>query len=207
MKKLLVLLFSLFLLSSSSVFADDISDFEIEGISIGDSLLDYMTEDEILKEIELNKDNYYFLKEPHKFTEIYIRKDYPIYDVVSVFIKNNSSNQFISVRDEKFIILSVRGMTKYNEDFDTCILRRDEIHDILSKMFPNQKKIKEVFDHPEETSGNSIIDSVSFNFVSGDQATIKCNDWEENFRIDNNYFEGLSVEMLSDEILSWISDQ
>ena len=34
------------LLFSSSVVAEDISDFEIEGISIGDSLLDYMTEDE-----------------------------------------------------------------------------------------------------------------------------------------------------------------
>ena len=55
MKKLLILLFSIFFLSSHSVFADDISDFQIEGISIGDSLLDYMTEDEILKEIEINK--------------------------------------------------------------------------------------------------------------------------------------------------------
>ena len=51
MKKLLILLFSIFLLSSPSVFADDISDFEIEGMSIGDSLLDYMTEEKILKEI------------------------------------------------------------------------------------------------------------------------------------------------------------
>ena len=29
--------------------ADDIVDFEIEGISVGDSLLDYYTEEEILK--------------------------------------------------------------------------------------------------------------------------------------------------------------
>ncbi len=56
MKKLLILLFSLFFLSSPSVFADDISDFQIEGISIGDSLLDYMTEEEILEEIERTKD-------------------------------------------------------------------------------------------------------------------------------------------------------
>ena len=62
MKKLLVLLFSLFFLFSHSVFADDISDFVIEGISIGDSLLDYMTEDEILKEIERNKSGYSNLK-------------------------------------------------------------------------------------------------------------------------------------------------
>ena len=74
MKKLLILLFSFFLLSSSSVFADDISDFEIEGISIGDSLLDYMTEEEIIDEIEKNKDNYYYLYEPNKYGEVYLRK-------------------------------------------------------------------------------------------------------------------------------------
>ena len=38
MKKLLILLFSLFFLSSPSVFADDFSDFMIEGMGIGDSL-------------------------------------------------------------------------------------------------------------------------------------------------------------------------
>ena len=51
MKKILILLFSLFFLNSTSVIADDISDFSIEGISIGDSLLDYMSEEEILKDI------------------------------------------------------------------------------------------------------------------------------------------------------------
>ena len=56
MKKLLILLF---FLSSTSVFADDISDFEIEGISIGDSLLDYMTEEEILKQIELKENDFH----------------------------------------------------------------------------------------------------------------------------------------------------
>ena len=76
MKKLLVLLFSLFLLSSPSVFADDISDFSIEGISLGDSLLDYMTEEEILKEIETNKDYYLNLKEPYKYAEVYLFKDF-----------------------------------------------------------------------------------------------------------------------------------
>ena len=35
--------------------ADDISDFEIEGMSIGDSALDFFTESEILK----NRQNYY----------------------------------------------------------------------------------------------------------------------------------------------------
>ena len=65
MKKLLILLFSFLLLSSPSVLADDISDFEIEGISIGDSLLDYMTEDEILKGMEVTKDYYLSVSYTH----------------------------------------------------------------------------------------------------------------------------------------------
>ena len=39
------------LLFSSSVFADAISDFEIEGMSLGDSLLDYFNEKEIKNNI------------------------------------------------------------------------------------------------------------------------------------------------------------
>ena len=39
------------LLFSSSVFADEISNFEIEGISVGDSLLDYFSEEEIRNNI------------------------------------------------------------------------------------------------------------------------------------------------------------
>ena len=61
MKKLstyfLLILFSF----SAPSFADDISDFQIEGISIGDSLLDYMSKKEILSEIEINKSTYNYL--------------------------------------------------------------------------------------------------------------------------------------------------
>ncbi len=40
------------LLLSSSVLAEDISDFEIEGMSIGDSLLQYYSEEDINKNFE-----------------------------------------------------------------------------------------------------------------------------------------------------------
>ena len=48
MKKLLgIVVLGLFLITPSQ--ADDISDFEIEGMSIGDSLLDYFSESKIKK--------------------------------------------------------------------------------------------------------------------------------------------------------------
>ena len=48
MKTLLTLFVLLF---SSLMFADDISDFQIEEMSIGDSLLDYYSKDEIINRI------------------------------------------------------------------------------------------------------------------------------------------------------------
>jgi len=54
MKKLLgILVLGLFLITPSQ--ADDIKDFEIEGMSIGDSLLDYFS----ANEIKNNKKDYY----------------------------------------------------------------------------------------------------------------------------------------------------
>ena len=51
--------------------ADEISDFQIEGISIGDSLLDHYSEEEILKEIERNLNFYVTQGLDNTFVEVY----------------------------------------------------------------------------------------------------------------------------------------
>ena len=79
----LVLVFSL----QSLTKADDIRDFEIEGMSIGDSLLDYMNKNEIQKEIESNRYMYSYLTD--KFGEVYLlNKKFENYEFVSVFVKS-----------------------------------------------------------------------------------------------------------------------
>ena len=68
-----------FLFFSSSVVAENISDFEIEGISIGDSLLDFFTENEIKNAIQdySYNDNKFitveFYQHPSKFREVLFR--------------------------------------------------------------------------------------------------------------------------------------
>ena len=54
MKKFLAILILILTFQTPS-WADDIRDFQIEGMSIGDSLLDYFSEEEIKK----NEVNYY----------------------------------------------------------------------------------------------------------------------------------------------------
>jgi hypothetical protein len=207
MKKLLILLFSLFFLSSHSVVADDISDFSIEGISVGDSLLDYMTKEEILQAIEKNKGRYLYLKEPNKYIQIVMRKDYPTYDYITVMIQNNSSNKYVIDKNEKYTILSVRGYTKYIENFDACIQEKDEIVEVLSGMFPNTQKIDQIKKYSADPSGDSILKIYAFEFDSGASIDVYCENLEETYRIKGNFVEGLNVGLLLPEIGRWLRDK
>jgi hypothetical protein len=206
MKKLLVLLFSLLFLSSPSVFAEDISDFQIEGISIGDSLLDYMTEDEILEEIELNKNAYSHLNESNKYAEVFLSKYLPTYDALSVFVNNNSSSKYVTNKNEKYIIQSVSGKISYGSDIESCFQKKDEIEDELSKVFSNAEKWEIVFKSQIDPSGNSNIDAIYFDFDIDGRASVKCYNYDEKFRIKNNRSDYLEVSVDSVEIISWISD-
>ena len=64
MKKLSTYLFLILFSFSAPSFGDDISDFQIEEMSIGDSLLDYFSEDVIKNNI---RKNYYKYKSNKKF--------------------------------------------------------------------------------------------------------------------------------------------
>ena len=208
MKKLLVLLFSLFFLSSPSVFAYDISDFEIDGISIGDSLLDYMTKEEILEEIELNKDMYSHLKEPNKYNEVFKFSNVKTYDVISFFLKNNATNKYITdkSKNEKYEIVGIRGRIDYIEDFYGCIRERDEIAEVLSIMFSDVQKRELSKKAAADPSGNSVVDFVYFNLDSGEQIAVYCLDYEENYRIKNNFSEGLHMTIHTAENKSWLQN-
>ena len=208
-KKLLILLFSLFFLSSPSVFADDISDFQIEGISIGDSLLDYMTEDEILKEIELNKNDYLHLKESNKYVEIYsnnqLENNFTTFEYLSFYVKHNETNKYITNKNEKFTILSIRGLIRYVEDFENCIQKSVEIAEVLSRMFLSAEKDEWEGIHGVDPSGRSKTKTISF-YIDPNFIDLQCSDYEENFRKEGNYSEGFSISILTKAISDWGSD-
>ena len=206
MKKLLALIFSLFFFISPSVFADDISDFKIEGISIGDSLLDYMTVEEILEEIEYRKDWYSHLNEPNKYAEVYTWKNLSTYDAISLIIKNTSTSQYISNKNEKYTIQSIFGRTVFTEDFDGCIQKRNEIEKEVSKIFSNTQRYEDAFKHSADPSGRSIIDAVYFEFDSGAIAELSCYDYEETLRISKNWYDILVVGIRSKEVRSWLNN-
>ena len=84
---ILVLIFSF----QSWAKADDIRDFEMEGMSIGDSLLDYFNE-------EIIKNSYSGAQYPNKEFIIYYFNNLPnftTYDAVTVAVKANDKNYYI----------------------------------------------------------------------------------------------------------------
>ena len=197
MKKLLIVLFSLFvLLFSSSVVAEDISDFQIEGMSVGDSLLDYMSEEKIKTEIKENRYMYNHLTE--EFGEVYIFEVLETYDKISFFVKTD---------DEKFIIYQIRGSIAYEEDINGCHKKQNEIVEEFSNIFKQAIKDKGSFKHRIDPTGRSTVDDVTFKFESGDSIVVLCTDFEENLRNKNNWTEGLSVAIDTVEIYNWFHPQ
>ena len=118
--KRLLLIFILTLSFQSLTNADDISDFEIEGISIGDSLLDFASEEKI-KSIKA-RDQY-----PNDKFIIYI---------VDKLIKTTRYSQ-LSVttkkNDKKYIVSSFSGSI-YFENLNECLKNKKQIRSDVEKL-------------------------------------------------------------------------
>ena len=194
MKKLSTYLFLILFSFSASSFSSDISEFEIEGIGIGKSLLDYMSEENIKTEIKINRYMYAYLNED--FGEVYLYEGLQIYDYMSFFVKPN---------DEKFLIYEVRGLISYIEDLNGCHKKQNEIVEEISDLFEDAKKSERSFKSRHDPSGKSTKDKVKFTLNSRDEIQVNCSNWEENLRIKNNWGEGISVIIATNEVLNWLS--
>ena len=193
--KTFLTLFVLFF--SSSVVAEDISDFQIEGMSIGDSLLDYFSEEEIIKEIEVNKSSYFYLKE--KFGEVYLFDGLSKYYSVIFFVKLN---------DKNYIIQGIRGTIDYDDKkMDDCYVQQEEIINEISPLFEISNKKKTSIPHPIDPSGKSKITYIKLTLKSGDVVKVDCSEWEEKLKIQNNFMNALQISLQRKEVNDWLSSE
>ena len=195
LKKLLLLLFSLFIVNSPAVFAEELSDFEVLGMSIEDNLLDFMPEVDIFYEIDKRKtlNRYSHLKEPNKFLEITVPKqENDLYDGAVVFIKNTIP------RDNT--IYGIRGYRYYIKDFDACIKKRNQIAEILTNFFPDAKTGSLITEDKNKITDNFSIGNLE-RIID-----VNCIDLEETYRLKNNFSEGLEFIIRNKEFSDWALD-
>ena len=186
MKKFIAILILIFVLQTPSQ-ADDIRDFQIEGMSIGDSLLDYFSEEEIKK----NKVNYYNSEE---FVPVYIEDS-------SKFNNYNGVQFHYKKNDKNFKIFALSGIIWFKNNINDCHRKMKEIDKELTDLFTNaEKDNRGTQSHDADKSGKSKIKKIVFTFKSGDDTSISCTDWTKKMKYPDN----LKVSLGKKELITWI---
>ena len=169
MKKILGIVV-LGLLLSTSAYTDDIKDFQIENISIGDSALDYFNEAQ-LEDSELGWYNY-----SYKEYSTSLLPGKGIYDWFQISYKSD---------DDNFTIEGLAGIiVKKKYDDDKCNKELDTAALDISELFKNTKQgkkklykvvynLREIFQKPDP-SGKSIVTSISFDFKDEGKIILSC---------------------------------
>ena len=183
MKKLSTYLFLLLFSFQTSSWADDIRDFQIEEISIGDSLLNYFTEEKINN----GKSYYYSTKKFYLFGSS--SPSYQIYDMLQFTLKNG---------DKKYIIYGISGKLFYENNFKDCLKKKDEIVKEVTDLLGNNTKIQDrgTVNHTYDKSGKSKATTVDFFLNTGGGISVYCTDWSEEM----GFMDNLKVFAVSKEL-------
>ena len=142
MKKLFSIIIILLTTISNSI-ADNLKDFEIEGVSIGESLLDYATVEEI------NSINAGFDYKTNEFITYRFEKIHKLkqYDKLNVSVKRG---------DKNFTIVGVTGIYYY-KNLDECNALKNEIQSYVKKEFKIDSSDINKFPSSMDETGKSMI--------------------------------------------------
>ena len=184
----LVLIFSF----QSFTKADDIRDFEIDGISIGDSLFKFFNEDEILNAIKT------IYPGSDKFFDVHLKLPSENYDQITITLKKN---------DKNYIIYTLAGDIYFTDEEDKCLVKKDQITNDFLETMPNLKK--EDYKHVYKTvdDGKSYSHVSAFKLDDGSQIRVWCNFFTKETLNKKSFFNGLSVELTTKEQLEWLDNE
>ena len=189
MKKFLIILILSFF---SYAEGSEIEDFEIEGISIGDSLLDFFEESEIIKKFYYNNKKYFSFGSAKYKSENY--------DGVQFHVKNN---------DKKYKIVAIEGMKAFaNKNFNECLRLKDEIVKDILKDLDNPKVDTDTGKHNYDSSGNSKYYRTSISLSSKAKyfnLSISCTDWSKE--LEPQFADKLAVSISNNEFNDYMSTE
>ena len=194
MKRLSLYLFLILFALQTPSWADDIRDFQIEGVSLGDSLLDYITK----QEIESKKKTDYKSK---KFSRTqFSLSEFEIYDSLQVHFKTS---------DKKYKIYNISGVIFFEDNIENCYKKKDEIVIELSNFFEDVIVDDDgIQSHPGDETGESKTNTVYFDFKSGATAKVGCVKWGKNIKSKNKgLVNHLRVTINTKEYIDWLDNE
>ena len=194
MRIFITALFLIFWLQSWTK-ADDIRDFEIEGMSIGDSALDYFSKNELVEFKE-----YYRGTDSKKFYMSSVNSSkFKEYDNIMFHFKEN---------DPSFKIYSISAAIWFSDlkikNLDDCIIMRNKIDVELTQLFENYTR-DEINNkkHEGDVTGKSTTHTISYWFENNNHAGVSCYILSEEFGGTNH----LKVIVNSYELINWLNNE
>ena len=188
MNRLLLILILTFSFQSWTK-ADDISDFEIEGMSIGDSLLKFFDEQDIGRD-------YVF---PNKKFATYANygMNFETYEGFQVFYYDD---------DKNFKIQYIAGKILYKDSIAECYKKMNEIVAQLKKILSNTKADDQgIRKNMKDKSGKSTAHQVFFNLEDSSEISVACTDWNKDMQKDGSHADNLAVALRSKEFAEWLN--
>tara|TARA_B100001057_G_scaffold25378_1_gene23384 strand:- start:3678 stop:4301 length:624 start_codon:yes stop_codon:yes gene_type:complete len=195
----LILIFSL----QFWAMADDIREFEIEGMSLGDSLLDYFDKDEIEAE-KYNKSSLMYKNNEYVQIGASYKKFYRLnvssktYDDLSIVLKT---------KDKSYKIYSLGGRI-FCKDIEACKKQKSDIEEDLKNLFgKNVEIVNQDKDHSYDPTGNSKSYSTFFNFDgTNDYAFVAVYDWGTEIENKKDWTDSLRVTIISAEFSNFLNN-
>ena len=197
-KRFLIILVLIFYLPNLS-FADDIQDFQIEGMNVGDSLLDYFSAEKINNRKIFN----YINKD---FASFYVSKNLATYEEIELNFKKN---------DKNFIIYALAGVNDYNNQVDKCLKEKkiivNELEELLKKKPEHYEHIykNDSLAHGTEFKFNSINKAFVNDFIYDDGSHIRiwCSSWGDDLKKAFGWNDELHIKIESKVWAEWLENK
>ena len=178
MRKIFFLVISILTLQNSSL-ANDIRDFKMEGMSIGDSALSYFDE----RQLEDGEQGWHNFSHEEYSTSLMSGKG--IYDWFLVSYRNDDDNFKIEAL--------VGGLEIINYSNKECNNRLDSVAFSISESFKNTREDKKKYKLTADSSriypftGKSAVTSLSFNFTNEGEIILSCYDMDKKANKNSNF--------------------
>ena len=191
-KKLLLILI-LTLSVQTLVKADDIYDLEIEGMSVGDSLLDHFSE------VEIKKMYITTYPKSKKYIKLGFRGNGKLKDFehVTFHVKEN---------DKSYIIHTINGVMFFENKLDKCLKKKKEVLKNLSSTLTSLKPYDYEMGY-ENTEKGSIAYVTDFDFTDGSSVRVWCVNWTTYVEENKNYADSLSISMSPKYFFDWLNNE
>ncbi len=173
--------------------ADDIRDFEIEGISIGDSALDHFKQsnfDTFYKQYYPGSDEYLGVEIPQHLSKI----EFSNYDSITLNWKKN---------DNSMKIVALSGIKLFPNNINGCLKERDFIASEIKGILDDFKE------ESYEMDFGDMHDSVSYAIdlkIKDGSIRIWCTDWDEKTEKENDWEDDLNVSIDTKEFIYWVDN-